>query len=157
MGHSHQDTSRWAWRIHHEQMFLFAFKNMGHSWRLCLLNPCSLEDNSRAHLCSFAQILEYLNWVTVQFSCSVMSNSLLPHGLQHARLPCPSPTRGACSNSCPLSQWCHPTISSSLFPFSSCLQSFPVSWSFPMSLSYKGTLKGPSSQSYGFSSSHIWM
>ena len=60
---------------------------------------------------------------SVQFSCSVVSNSLRPHGLQHARLPCPSPTPGACSNSCPLSWWCHPTISSSVIPFSSCLHS----------------------------------
>ena len=69
---------------------------------------------------------------SVQFSHSVMSNSLRPHGLQHARLPCPSPTFGACSNSCPLSQWCHLTISSSVTPFSPCLQSFPASESFPM-------------------------
>ena len=62
-----------------------------------------------------------------------MSNSLRPHGLQHARLPCPSPTSGAYSNSCPLSQWCHPTVSSSVIPFSSRLQSFPASGSFPMS------------------------
>ena len=55
------------------------------------------------------------------------------HGLQHARPPCPSPTPGACSNSCPLSQWCHPTTSFSVFPFSSCLQSFPASGSFQMS------------------------
>ena len=68
-----------------------------------------------------------------QFSRSVMSDSLQPHELQHARLPCPSPTLGACSNSCPLSWWCHPTISSSVVPFSSCLQSFPASGSFPMS------------------------
>ena len=67
-----------------------------------------------------------------QFSCSVMSNSLWPHGLQHARLPCPSPTPGACSNSCPLSQWCHPTTSSSVILFF-CPQSFPASVSFPMS------------------------
>ena len=67
------------------------------------------------------------------FSRSVMSNSLQPHGLQHARLPCPSPTPGAGSNSCPLSQGCHPTISSSVTHFSSCLQSFPASGSFPMS------------------------
>ena len=65
------------------------------------------------------------------FSCSVVSNSLLPHGLQHARLPCPSPSPKICSNSCPSSQWCHTTISSSV-PFS-CLQSFPVSGSFLMS------------------------
>ena len=61
-----------------------------------------------------------------------MSNSLQPHGLQHARLPCPSPTPGAYCNSCPSSQWCHSTISSSVLPFSSCLQSFPESGSFPM-------------------------
>ena len=67
----------------------------------------------------------------VQFSRSLMSDSLQPHGLQHARLPCPSPTLGACSNSCPSSQWCHPTISSSGIPFSSCLQSFPASGPFP--------------------------
>ena len=70
---------------------------------------------------------------SVQFSHSVMSDSLRPHGLQHTRLPCPSPTPGICSNSCPLSQWCHPTISSSVVPFSFCLPSFPASGSFPMS------------------------
>ena len=70
---------------------------------------------------------------SVQFSCSVVSDSLWPRGRQHARLPCPSPTPGACSNSCPLSWWCHPTISSSVALFSSCLQSFPASGSFPMS------------------------
>ena len=64
------------------------------------------------------------------FSRSVMSDSLWPHGLQHARLPCPSSTPGACSNSCPLSRWFHPTISSCVIPFSSRLQSFPASGSF---------------------------
>ena len=63
---------------------------------------------------------------------SVVSDSLQPHGLQHARLPCPSPFPRACSNSCPLSRWCHPTISSSVVPFS-CLLSFLASGSFPMS------------------------
>ena len=67
---------------------------------------------------------------SVQFSRSVVSNSLRPHGLQHARLPCPSTTSGTCSNSRPLSRWCHPTISSSVVLFSSCLQSFPASGSF---------------------------
>ena len=62
-----------------------------------------------------------------------MSDSLWPHGWQHIILPCPSPTPGASSNSCPLSQWCHPTISSSVIPFSSRLQSFPASESFPKS------------------------
>ena len=71
--------------------------------------------------------------VSVQFSCSVMFDSLRPHGLQHARPPCPSPTPRACSNSSLSSQWCHPTISSSVILFSSCLQSFPASGSFPMS------------------------
>ena len=69
----------------------------------------------------------------LQFSGSVMSDSLLPCGLQHARPPCPSPTPGVHSNLCPLSQWCHPTISSSAVPFSSRLQSFQASGSFPMS------------------------
>ena len=70
----------------------------------------------------------------IQFSChSVVSNSLWPHGLQHARPPCPSPTPRVYSNPCPLSWWCHPTISSSVIPFSSCLKSFPASGSFPLS------------------------
>ena len=67
-----------------------------------------------------------------QFSRSVVSDSLWPHGLQHSRLPCPSPTPGAYSNSCPSCRWCHPTISSSVVPFS-CPQSFPASGSFQMS------------------------
>ena len=70
---------------------------------------------------------------SVQFSRSVVSNSLRCHGLQHPRLPGPSPTTGACSNSCPLSWWFHPTISSSVRPFYSRIQSFPASGSFPMS------------------------
>ena len=71
--------------------------------------------------------------VCVCVNHSVMSNSLWPHGLQHTRLSCPSPTPKVCSNSYPLSQWCHPAVSSSIIPFSSCLQSFPASESFPMS------------------------
>ena len=70
-----------------------------------------------------------ISYQSVQFSRSVVSNSLRPHELQHA----PSPTPGASSNSCPLSRWCHPTISSSVIPFSSCLQSFPESGSFTVS------------------------
>ena len=69
----------------------------------------------------------------VLFSCSVVSDSLWPHETQHARPPCPSPTPGVQSNSCPLSQWCHPAISSSDIPFFSCPQSLPASESFPMS------------------------
>ena len=76
----------------------------------------------------------FSNFASGQFSCcSVMSDSLQPQGLQHARLPCPSPTPGVYSNSCPLSWWCHPTILSSVIPFSSCLQSSPASESFQMS------------------------
>ena len=67
---------------------------------------------------------------SVQFSCSVVSDSLRPHGLQHTRPPCPSPIPRAYSNSCPSSRWCHPTISSSIVPFSSCLQFCPVSGVF---------------------------
>ena len=70
---------------------------------------------------------------SVQFTCSVMSDSLRPHELQHARPPCPSTTPRVHSNSCPSSQWCHPAISSSVVPFSSSPQSFPASESFPMS------------------------
>ena len=76
---------------------------------------------------------ESVQFSSVQFSCSVMSDSLWPHGLQHTRPPCPSPTPGIYSNSCPLSRWCHPTISSSVIPFSSRLQYFPASGSFQMS------------------------
>ena len=71
--------------------------------------------------------------VVVQFNRSVVSDPLRSHGLQNARPPCPSPTPKIYSNSCPLSQWCHPTISSSVVPFSSLLQSFPASGSFPVS------------------------
>ena len=74
-----------------------------------------------------------MNSFLLLVSCSVVSDSLQPHGLQHARLPRPSPSSRACSNSCPLSWWCHPTISSSVVPFSSRLQSFPASGTFPMS------------------------
>ena len=70
---------------------------------------------------------------SVQFSSSVESNSLQPHEPRHARPPCPSPTAGVHPNSCPSSWWCHPTISSSVVPFSSCPQSFPASGSFQMS------------------------
>ena len=81
-----------------------------------------------------------------------MSNSLWPHGLQHTGLLCPSPSLGACSNSCPLSRWCHPTISSSVVRFSSCLQSFPALGSFPMS-----QLFASGNQSIGASASVVLM
>ena len=84
-----------------------------------------LYDPAIASLDSYSQFSSVLH--------SVMSDSLWPQGLQHARPPCPWPTPGVYSNSCPLSQWCHPTISSSVIPFSSCPQSFPASGSFQMS------------------------
>ena len=78
-------------------------------------------------------LLQFICFSSVQFSRSVVSDSLWPHGLLHTRLPCPSPTPGAYSDSRSASQWYHPTISLSVIPFSSLLQSFPASGSFPMS------------------------
>ena len=89
-------------------------------WVICSGSPSCLR--SCALNCSF-----------LLFHRSVLSDSLQPHGLQLARLPCPSLSPGACSNSCPLSQWCHPTVSSSVAPFCSCPQSYPASGSFPVS------------------------
>ena len=80
--------------------------------------------------CSKSLIIQFSS---VQFSHSVVSDSLRPHESQHTRPPCPPPTPGVYSNSCPSSQWCHPAISSSIIPFSSCPQSLPASGSFPMS------------------------
>ena len=87
---------------------------------------------------------------SVQFSCSVVSDSFLPHGLQYARLPCPSTSPEAYSDSCPSSQWCHPTISFSVIPFFSSLQSFPASGSFPMSQFFES-----GGQSIGVSASSV--
>ena len=87
-------------------------------------------------MCNDWCVLKLLNIHSVQFSpfsSSVMSDSLRPHELQHARPPCPSPTPRVYPNSCPSSRWCHPAISSSVVPFSSCPQSLPASGSFPMS------------------------
>ena len=82
---------------------------------------------------SFREHLLSFQFSSVQFSPSVVPDSLQPHESQHARLPCPSPTPGVHSNSCPLSRWRHPAISFSVIPFSSCPQSFPASVSFPVS------------------------
>ena len=79
-----------------------------------------------------------IQFSSIQFSCSVVSDSLWPHESQHARPPCPSPTPGVHSNSCPSSRWCHPAISSSVLPFSSCSQSLPASGYFPMSQLFTG-------------------
>ena len=93
----------------------------------------------------------FVLYFSVQFSCSVMSNSLRPHRMWHARPPCPSPTPRVHSNSCPLSRWCHPTISSSVIPFSSYLQSFPASGAFQMSQFFTS-----GDQSVGVSAS-VWV
>ena len=90
----------------------------------------------------------FYSWVMLLFSHSVGSDSFWPHGLQHNRLPCPSPSPRACSKSCSLSQWCHPTISSSVIPFS-CLQSSPASGSFPMSQALR--IRWPKYWSFSFS------
>ena len=97
----------------------------------CSLTTLSLPTHSYFLRDGESSVFSFLS--SVQFSCSVVFDSLQPHGLQHARIPCPSPTPRAYSNSCPSSRWSHPTISSSVIPFSSCLQSFPESGSYPMS------------------------
>ena len=95
-----------------------------------MINPWfQLSHKSKARNFKYCMILIS----SVQFSCSVVSDSSQPHGLQHARLLCLPPTPRACSNSCSSSQWCHPTISSSVVPFFCHLHSFPESGSFPVS------------------------
>ena len=108
--------------------------------------PCVCIPYNKTVIISTVLLSEFFE-LSVQFSHSVVSNSLWPHGLQHTRLPCPSPTPGVCSNSCLSSQWCHPTISSSVLPFS-CLQSFPATGSFPISQFFAS-----GGQSFGFSAS----
>ena len=107
------------------------------AWRIpmdCIIHRVTKSrtwlSNFHFHFCSSTSILGGLQFSSVTQSCPTL---LQPQGLQHARLPCPSPTPRACSNSCLSNQWCHPTISFSVIPFSSHLQSFPESGSFPMS------------------------
>ena len=95
------------------------------------LREPSSSKGARAHNSSFLATEGPIQFS--QFSCSVVSDSFQPHGLQHIRLPCPLPTPEVCSTSCLSSQWCYPTISFSIIPFSSWLQYFPASRSFPMS------------------------
>ena len=96
-------------------------------WWGPIFHSCSRNVSSRLNITTGSSLS------SVQFTRSVMSNSLRPHRLQHARPPCPSPTPGVYTNLCPLSRWYHPIISSSVVPFSSCLQSFPASGSFQIS------------------------
>ena len=118
--------------------------NICHSLSDCLTQYDNLQVHP--HRCKWHYLIPLQS--VSHFSCSVMSNSLWPHGLQNARPPCPLPTAGACSDSCSLSRWCHPTISSSVVPFSSCPHSFPASGSFPKSQFF---ISG--SQSIGISAS----
>ena len=101
------------------------------------LSPSRSENESQELLCHKEEVQERLKLqfplYSSQFSYSFMTNSLRPHGLKHAKPPCPSPTSRACSNSCPFNRWCHPTIPSSVVPFFSYLPSFPASGSFPKS------------------------
>ena len=113
----------------------------GNVYRENKQEKCVKEDKKRGNYLSQESIS------SVQFSCSVVSDSLWSHGLQHTRPPCPSPTPGVHSNPCALSQWCHPPISSSVIPVSSCLQSFPASRSFLMNQFF------PSGQCIGVSAS----
>ena len=116
-------TNRWGNNGDHGTDFIFL------GFKITADGDCSHEIKRRLLLGGKAMT----NLSSVQFSRSVLSDSLRPHGLQHSRLPCPSPTPRVYSYSCPLSQRCHPTISSSVMPFSSRLQSFPTSGSFQMS------------------------
>ena len=106
---------------------------------MCSILDICIWDSSDKDMFVRQEAVRYMQWslgkqsIQFQFSCSLVSNSFPSHAVQHARLHCPSPTPGACSNSCPLTRWCHLTISSSVIPLSSCLQSFPASGSFQMS------------------------
>ena len=116
--------------------FVFLFTINFSSESMC----CFITGGNKNHLKLFlTNVSGHVSWaphplnLSVQFSQSVVSDSLWSHRLQHARLPCPLPTSRAYSNSCPSSRWCHPTISYSVVPFSFCLQSFQTSGSFQMS------------------------
>ena len=123
----------------------FPYCDYIHFKMYCPLFPAQRFHNSDGAICDELQVV-LICWIfvmcqafymfqfsSVQFSCSVVSDSLRPHELQHTGPPCPSPTPGVHSNSCPSSQWCHPAISSFIVPFSSYPQSLPASESFPMS------------------------
>ena len=131
--------------------FLWVFLTNYHTWEGNSGNTWFEAGNlglATGELRQFCRTDSYSVFSSVQFSCSVVSDSLRPHGLQHSRPPSPSSTPGVYSNSCPLNQWCHPTISSSVIPFFSRLQSFQASRSFQM-----GQLFASGGQSIGVSAS----
>ena len=135
-----QDWSPLEWTVYSNSFT--STLSISHQFKKCasLTPPLSLPN----HCCAISVLALWQNFpnkrvtlaslpFSVQLSCSVVSDSLQSHGLQHTKSPCPSPASGAYSNSCPLSPWCHPTISSSVVPFSSRLQSFPASGSLQTS------------------------
>ena len=157
MGPTVKSLTTWKWEttnlIKHQrllQKLIVHLRRLGLNTRvkqvqlqkvyLYLLLAFNLSQHQGLFLCRLSHKVAKKTWSfsfsitpsneSVQFSRSAVSDSLWPHGLQHVRLPCPSPTLGVYSNSCPLSQWCYPTISFSVIPFSSCLQSLPVSGFF---------------------------
>ena len=121
----------WAERWSEKIASLLAF-SYTRPWRVLPYNCCQGQMLKQIIVLHSVNVWK-LFMLHSQFSCSVVSDSLWPYGLQHARLSCPSPTPGAYSDSCPSSRWCHPTILSTVIPLTSCLQSFPASGSFPMS------------------------
>ena len=137
-GYFRHDWFLWWWTMCLLALFHFYIIKMGVR-TTCSLSCLVGSETWKIYLLQFFKCLFFffftcLGYASVQFSRSVMSNSLWPQGLQHTRLSCPSPTPGACSNICPLSWWCHTNILSSVVPFSSCLQSFPVSGPYPVSV-----------------------
>ena len=142
-----------SWLLSPSTLALELKKTKPHSFHFLLIY-LSWSDGTGCHDLSF-----WMLYSSVQFSHSVVSDSLRPHELQHARPPCPSPTPGVHSNSHPLSQWCHPAISSSVVPLSSCPQSLPASESFPMSqlFAWGGQSTGVSALASFFQkTSHSW-
>ena len=153
---THSSTRAWKipWLEEPAGLQFMGSLQVGHDWASWLALSCIGERNGNPLQCSclenprdggtwwaavygvahdWSNLAAAAAHASVQFSCSVLSDSLRPHGLQHTGPPCPSATPGVYSNSYPLSQWWHPTISSSVVPFSSCPQSFPASGFFPMS------------------------
>ena len=122
--------------LNHELLDVQARFRKGRGTRDGIANICWIIEKAKEYqknICFCFWLCQSLWLCSVQFSLSVVSNSLRPHEPQHTRPPCPSPTPGVYPNPCPSSRWCHPAISSSVVPFSSCPQSLPASESFPMS------------------------
>ena len=144
-----------VWKIRHDTIVFLTYYRVNHLyflWEMSQHLGSQEPIDKHSRILSFRVILfKRISLNNNQFSHSVVADSLQPHGLQHTRLPCPSPTPRTCSNSCPLSLWCHPTISSSVIPFSSPLQPFPASGSLPMSQFFTS-----GGQSIGVSGSATW-